>query len=122
MNAKVETSEFQYDLPKWIVVFLLVIGASVANSYYSEVALLYRVLALVGVGLVACFIAVNTAKGNSFWELLKSSQTEIRKVVWPTRQETIQTTMIVVAVVIVMAIILWALDNGLGFLASKVIG
>jgi preprotein translocase subunit SecE len=46
-----------------------------------------------------------------FWNLIKGSRTEIRKVVWPTRQETTQTTMIVVVFVFVMALILWALDS-----------
>jgi preprotein translocase subunit SecE len=47
---------------------------------------------------------------------------ELRKVVWPTRQETNQTTLIVVAVVIFMSLVLWALDTVLGFFASKIIG
>ena len=104
-------------------VVALVLGGAVANSYYSaEFPVLYRVLALVALGVVACVVAVNTAKGHSFWELLRASQVEIRKVVWPTRQETIQTTLIVVAVVLVAAIILWGVDAFFGFVASKIIG
>ncbi len=123
MNAKVDTVEFRFDWFKWLIVAGIVIGGAFANSYYTaEVPVLYRVLALVALGVVACFVAVNTAKGHSFWELLKAAQVEIRKVVWPTRQETVQTTLIVVAVVIVAAIILWGLDSLLGFIASKIIG
>ncbi|TIR54961.1 MAG: preprotein translocase subunit SecE, partial [Mesorhizobium sp.] len=47
---------------------------------------------------------------------------EIRKVVWPTRQETTQTTLIVVAVVLVMALLLWGLDSLLGWLVSLIVG
>jgi preprotein translocase subunit SecE len=55
------------------------------------------------------------AKGHCFlWRWLKEARTEIRKVVWPTRQETTQTTLIVVAVVLVMALVLWGLDSLLG--------
>lgn len=123
MNAKVEAGEFRLDGLKWLVVIALVLGAAFANSYYAaEFALLYRVLVLLVVGIAACFVAVNTAKGDAFWNLLKAAQVEVRKVVWPTRQETIQTTLIVVAVVIVMAFILWGLDAGLGYLASLIIG
>ncbi|MFT5083305.1 MAG: preprotein translocase subunit SecE [Lentisphaeria bacterium] len=123
MNTKVDADEFHFDGLKWLVVVLLVLSAATANSYYSaEFPVLYRVLALVGIGIAACFLAVNTAKGYAFWSLLKAAQIEVRKVVWPTRQETIQTTLLVVAVVIVMAFILWAIDSGLGLIASKIIG
>ena len=122
MNAKVEAKEFRLDGLKWLLVVALVAAGAVGNSYFSEIGLLFRVLALVAAGLVAAFIAVNTAKGNAFWTLLREAQVEVRKVVWPTRQETNQTTMIVVAVVLFMAVVLWALDTLLGFLASLIIG
>jgi len=123
MSSKADVKEFRLDGLKWLIVVALVLGGAVANSYYAaEVPLLYRVLALVAGGVLACFIAVNTAKGNAFWALLKAAQVEVKKVVWPSRQETIQTTLIVVAVVVVTAFILWGLDSGLGFVASKIIG
>ena len=107
MNAKVEAGEFRLDGLKWLVVVALVLGATFANSYYAaEFALLYRVLVLLAVGVAACFVAVNTAKGDAFWNLLKAAQIEVRKVVWPTRQETIQTTLIVLFVVLLMGIFL----------------
>ena len=72
--------------------------------------------------VVAAFIALQTAKGQAFFGLLKDARTEIRKVVWPTRQETTQTTLIVVAVVLVMALLLWGLDSLLGWLVSTIVG
>lgn len=120
MNAKVE-KEFRFDLFKWIVVVALVVGAAIANSYYSEILVLYRVLALVVVAAVAAAVAVNTEKGFAFWELLKGAQVELRKVVWPTGPEITQTTLIVVAVVIVTGFILWGLDSLLGYLFSLII-
>lgn len=124
MNAKLEQqADFRLDGLKWIVVVALVIGGAIANSYYSaEFPVLYRTLAMVGVGVVACVIAYYTAKGRSFYELLKAAQTEIKKVVWPSRQEQIQTTMIVVVVVLIAAIILWGLDALFGYAASLIIG
>ena len=53
---------------------------------------------------------------------MKEARIEIRKVVWPTRQETTQTTLIVVAVVLVMALLLWGLDSLLGWLVSLIVG
>lgn len=122
MNVKDEAPSFRLDGLKWLVVIVLVAAGVVGNSYYSEISLLYRVLALVGVGFAAVVLAINTAKGFAFWSLVREAQVEIRKVVWPTRQETTQTTLIVVAVVLIMAIILWVLDTLLGWLASQIIG
>ena len=122
MNAKAEAPEYRFDLAKWLLVLAIVAGIVVANSQFGDVALLYRVLGMVAAGLLAIFVAVQTARGAAFWNLMKEAQVEVRKVVWPTREETNQTTLIVLAVVLVMAIILWALDSVLGWLASLIIG
>ncbi len=123
MNAKVETGDFRFDGLKWLVV-ALVIGAGVfGNSYYSDdVSLLYRVLGLVLLGGLCCFVALQTAKGSAFWRLMREAQVEVRKVVWPTNAETNQTTMLVAAVVVVAAAILWVLDWVIGQLVKFVIG
>lgn len=107
---------------RWLAVTALVAGGIVLNSVYGDMPILYRVVALVIIAAVALWIAVNTAQGSSIWEVVKSSQTEVRKVVWPTRQETNQTTLIVVVLVILMAFILWGLDSLLGWVASLIIG
>lgn len=113
----------RFDGIKWTLVALLVAVGVWGNSFYADqVSLLYRVLALLALAAVAGFIALQTAKGESFWELIKGSRNEIRKVVWPTRQESTQTTLIVVAFVIVVALLLWGLDGFLGWLVSMVIG
>lgn len=122
MNAKADSGESKLDSLKWIVVALLVAAGVVGNSYYSDQSLLYRVLALLVVAAVAGFIALQTAKGKAFFDMFKEAKTEIRKVVWPTRQETLQTTGIVVVVVLVVGILLWAIDSLLSWLVSGVIG
>ncbi len=122
MNAKAEEVAGRMDGLKWLVVAALVVVGVVGNSYFSDESLLYRVLALVVLAAVAVVVALNTAKGTAFWGLLRSAQIEMRKVVWPTRQESVQTTFIVVVAVLVMALILWGLDTLFGYLASLVIG
>jgi len=123
MSASAEIKEYRFDALKWLVVFALVIGGTVAFSYFKdEFALLYRVLAVSAVIVVAALLAVTTAKGAAFWSLLKAAQVEVRKVVWPSRQEVTQTTLIVVVVVLITALILWGLDTLIGWLASLVIG
>ena len=123
MSTNTETSNSgALDSLKWLVVAALVAVAVVGNSYFANESLLYRVLGIVALAAAAGFVALQTAKGASFWSLVKGSRTEIRKVVWPTRQETVQTTMIVVAFVLVVALILWGLDSFLGWLVSLAIG
>ena len=122
MNAKTEENAGTLDGLKWLVVVLLVAAGIGGNFYYAEYSLLYRVLGLLVISFIAAFVAVQTVKGAAFWQLAKEARTEIRKVVWPTRQETTQTTLIVVAFVFVMALILWGLDTLLGWLVSLVIG
>jgi len=117
----VETSASRFDTAKWLVVFVLLAAGVVGNSYFSDQSLLYRVLGLVAVAAVAAMIALQTAKGAAFWSLVKGSRTEIRKVVWPTRQETVQTTLIVVVFVVLVALMLWGLDSLLGWLVSLAI-
>jgi preprotein translocase subunit SecE len=117
----VETTSSRFDTIKWLIVFALVAVAVVGNSYYSDQSLLYRVLGIVALAIVAALVALQTAKGAAFWLLIKGSRTEIRKVVWPTRQETVQTTMIVVVFVVIVALMLWGLDSFLGWLVSLAI-
>ncbi|MDD2160546.1 preprotein translocase subunit SecE [Pseudomonas sp. MIL19] len=122
MNVKAEAKDSRFDLVKWLLVAALVIAGVVGNQYFSAEPILYRVLALLVVAAVAGVIALQTSKGQAFWVLAKEARVEIRKVVWPTRQETTQTTLIVVAVVLVMALMLWGLDSLLGWLVSLIVG
>jgi len=122
MNPKAEASDSRFDLVKWLVVVLLVVVGVVGNQYYSAQPILYRVLALLVIAAVAAYVGLQTGKGKAFFVLAKEARAEIRKVVWPTRQETTQTTLIVVAVVLVMALLLWGLDSLLGWLVSLIVG
>ena len=122
MNAKAEAKDSRFDVLKWLAVVALVVAAVVGNQYFSAEPLLYRVLALLALAVVAGFVALQTVKGQAFFALEKEARVEIRKVVWPTRQETTQTTLIVVAVVLVMSLVLWGLDSLLGWLVSLIVG
>ena len=121
MNAKAETSG-SMDSLKWAIVVLLIVAGVGGNVYFADITLLYRVLALVALTAISLFIAVQTEQGAAFWQLAKDARTEIRKVVWPTRTEATQTTLVVVAIVLIAALILWALDSILGWIVSQFIG
>lgn len=122
MKAKVEQVEYRLDGLKWLLVVVLAAAGVVGNSYYSEFSVLYRALALVAIAAAALFVSANTAKGSALLGVLREAYTEARRVVWPSRQETTQTTLIVLAVVLLMAVVLWMLDTFLGWVVSLIIG
>jgi len=122
-TQQVEVKEYRFGAAKWLLAIALVVGGAVAFSYYKdEYALLYRVIAVSVVIVIAAAISATTEKGAAFWALLKAAQVEVRKVVWPTRQEVTQTTLIVVVIVLITALLLWGLDTLIGWVASLVIG
>lgn len=122
MNDKVNAAESKLDLVKWVIVAVLVVAGVYGNSYFAAESVLYRTVALVALALVAGWLAAQTTKGKSFIQLALEARTEIRKVVWPTRQETTHTTLIVVVVVVIVAIILWGLDSTVSWIIALLIG
>ena len=121
MSATIEEDQYRLDGLKWCAVMLLISGAVYGNYYFSVESLFYRAVAMVVVGLAVAFVAINTRKGNAFKSLLQGAYAEARRVVWPTRQDRNQTTLMVVVVVFLMSLILWGLDTLFGWLASMVI-
>ena len=122
MSSATEEKQYRLDGLKWLLVVLLVSAAIYGNYYFATESLLYRVIAILAVALVAGYVALQTRKGDGFITLLRGAYTEARRVVWPTRQERNQTTLMVVVVVLVMSLILWGLDTLFGWLATMVIG
>jgi preprotein translocase subunit SecE len=122
MSATPTTQNSRFDTIKWIFVLALVAAGVVGNSIYSDQSLLYRTLALVALAAVALFVALQTDKGRGYAVSFIEARKEIRKVVWPNRQETTQTTLIVVVVVLIMALVLWGLDSLLSWAVSSLIG
>ena len=113
MNPKtaVQQENSKLDVVKWLFVFLLFAGGIVANYYYSNVAWAIRAAVGIVVLVFILLIASQTIKGRKALDVIKGARTELRKVVWPTRQETVQTTLVVVAMVVVTALILWGIDS-----------
>jgi preprotein translocase subunit SecE len=102
-------------------VLLVILG--VAGYYYlGDKALIWRVLAVLA-GLVSGGVLFTmTAMGQDFKIYTQQSVDETRKVVWPTRKETIQTTIVVFVFVVLMAVILWLVDASLLWVIKKIIG
>ncbi|WP_300005355.1 preprotein translocase subunit SecE [uncultured Cedecea sp.] len=121
-NTEAQNSGRGLEIMKWLVVAILVAVAGVGNYFYRDVSLPLRALAVVVLIAVAGGIALLTAKGKATVTFAREARTEMRKVVWPTRQETLHTTLIVAAVTAVMSLILWGLDGILVRLVSFITG
>lgn len=123
MSTNTENQRGSMDGLKWGLVVILLAASVVGNYYYStEVSVLFRVIGVViAVGL-AFGVAMLTAKGKATWTFAKEARIEVRKVVWPTRQETMQTTLMVLAVSAVVALVLWGLDGVLVRAVSFITG
>lgn len=119
---KQETGTTLRDRLIWLAVVALGAVAIYGNYHFGDRPLLYRVLALVVVAVAAIALVLRTALGGALLELLKGANVERRRIVWPTRQERNQTTLVVLGFILVMALLLWGLDSLFGWLASLIMG
>jgi preprotein translocase subunit SecE len=93
---------------------LLLLIAGIAGFYYlSDSAMVIRVISVLGGLVLATVVVAFTTQGKQFYAFSRESWEETKKVVWPNRKETVQTTGIVFAFVLVMAMFLWMIDAGL---------
>ncbi|AHG78772.1 Preprotein translocase SecE subunit [Mannheimia varigena USDA-ARS-USMARC-1388] len=96
----------------WVVAVVLLAVAAVGNAYFaSHFSLIVRVLLLVVLLVGAVALAAITNQGQKAIQFAKESRTELRKIIWPTRPEATQTTLIVLAVCVVVALVLWGIDS-----------
>ncbi len=112
-NSEAQGSVF--DTVKLILALAVLILGIWGFYYFAQEALLYKVLGILAAVGVAMGIAATTAKGKGLISFLGSSRSEVRKIVWPTRAETMQTTLMVFIMVVILAIFLWFIDMLLGF-------
>jgi preprotein translocase subunit SecE len=110
------------DKIKLVAAFMLV-ALGIAGFYLlSESPTVVRVLSVLAGLALATAVAYYTAPGKAFYAFSQESVAEARKVVWPTRKETLQMTGIVILFVIVMALFLWLVDSALFWLVKLVMG
>jgi len=107
------------DKIKLLLAAVVLIGAVAAFYYFADYMLLFRVLGLLAAVGIAAAIASRTALGASAIGYLRGAMMEVRLVVWPTRKETVQTTLIIVAMVTVMGLLMWGFDAILAVLVRK---
>ena len=111
---KIEIETNKQDIVKWILSTIMFLGSLVAFYYFDQYPLIYRVLGLIGIVILGFLIVFNTEKIRSLRVFTHDARVELKKVIWSTKAEVIQTTVIVFVVVIIMSILLWLLDKLLG--------
>ena len=122
MSARLERTTALADVLKWIVAIALFVAALAAFYVFPDESLLLRVVGLLVAAGLAGAIVYTTEKGASVWHFLRDARTEVRKVVWPTRTETLQTTGIVIVVVSLLAVVMWGFDSLLSVAVKTLLG
>jgi preprotein translocase subunit SecE len=124
MSAQAETSESGVlDIIKLLIAASALVGGLYAYYYYeAEFAQAIRVLMVLGGTVAGIGIAMTSAQGNRLWHFIQGSRVEIRKVVWPTKQETTQTAIAVFVFTLVMMLFFWGLDSFLLWLTQRLVG
>jgi preprotein translocase subunit SecE len=110
------------DMFKWFLCVVLLLVALVGNYRLGELSVPVRTAGWIAIFIVAGWIASTTRKGLWVFQFFRDARLELRKVVWPTRQEVGQTTLVVVAMVAVLALILWGIDGVLVWLIGLLTG
>ena len=98
----------------------ILLASIVSFYYFSEISVLIRALVIIFSLVMSLFIFFRTQRGLIFWEFLQGSRVEMRKVVWPTKQETIQTTLTVFIFVLILGIFFWLLDFILLYITTSI--
>ncbi len=123
MNEQVQTAgATALDTAKIALAIVVLVGGLAGYYWFAELPTAVRiliVLAGVAVGLLLLFWS---AQGQVLWQFVQGSRVELRKMVWPTRQETVQTTLIVFAFVLLMGIFFWLVDMLLAWATRHLTG
>ncbi len=122
MNSKAERSGGAADTLKLGMAVAVLLAGMVGFYYYDDQVTWIRVLGLLVTAGIAVLIAAQSVQGRALIGFLQAANVELRKVVWPSRQETLQTTLIVLVVVLLVGIMLWLIDMFFGWVVRGLLG
>lgn len=118
-----ETSESGIlDIIKLLLAAGVLVGGLYSYYYFLEIALPLRVLMVLGGLAAGVTVAMTSTQGRRLWAFVQGARIEIRKVVWPTKQETTQTAIAVFVFTLIMALFFWGLDSFLLWLTRTLVG
>jgi len=124
MSTQTETSESGVlDIIKLLISAAAIVGGLYSYYFFEfQIALPLRVLMVLGGAGIGIAIAMTSTQGQRLWHFIQGSRVEIRKVIWPTKQETTQTAIAVFVFTLIMMVFFWALDSGLLWLTRRFVG
>jgi preprotein translocase subunit SecE len=110
------------DTIKLLLAAGVLVGGLYSYYYFLEIALPLRVLMVLGGLAAGITVAMTSTQGQRLWAFIQGARIEIRKVVWPTKQETTQTAIAVFVFTLIMALFFWGLDSFLLWLTRTLVG
>ena len=122
MSEQVDNGAGVLDTAKLVAAVAILVGGIAAFYLLGDLPLAVRWLMVLGALAAGIVVALQSAQGRAFWQFVQGSRVELRKVVWPTRQETLQTTLVVLVAIIAMGIFFWVLDWILGSVTAALTG
>ena len=106
-----------------LVAAVAILVAGVASFYvFDQYPAAVRWLVVLVAVAAGIFVALQSAQGRELWQFVQGSRVELRKVVWPTREDTTKMTLVVVAAILVMGLFFWLLDMMLGAITRSLTG
>lgn len=110
MDAKVESKSTILDTVLLLLSVAILVGSIFAYYYYSNESVFLRTGGVLIAFVLAIWVAFQSAQGRTLWHFIQASRTELRRVVWPTREEAVQTTLIVLVFAAIMGTFFFLLD------------
>jgi preprotein translocase subunit SecE len=122
MDAKLESRPTILDTILLLLSVAILVGSIYAYYYFANENALLRTAGVMVAFIVAVWVALQSAQGRTLWAFVQSSRSELRRVVWPTREEALQTTLIVIVFAIIMGTFFWLLDIVLLWITRLITG
>jgi preprotein translocase subunit SecE len=116
MTEQVQQSVSVLDTAKLVAGAAILAGGIAVFYVLPDLPIWLRWIIVLAALVLGTLVGLQSAPGKTFWGFVQSSRTELRKVVWPDRQETLQVTLVVFVMLIALALFFWALDSLLGFI------
>jgi preprotein translocase subunit SecE len=122
METKVEEQATFVDTVKLALAVLILLAGLVSYYYFASSAVLLRAFGVIVAVAAGLGVVFTSFQGQQLWKFIQGARVELRKVVWPTREETIQTTLVVLVFALIGGVFFWLLDLVLLFVTSRITG
>ena len=122
METRVEEQPTIVDTAKLALSVAIVLAGLVAYYYFGDASTLLRTVGVLVALALAAVVALTSLQGRTLWKFVQGARVELSKVVWPTREETIQTTIVVLVVALIGGVLFWVLDFFLLWITTRITG